>query len=338
MPIPVGELTSLGAGKETTPGTAAVPTVFHENEAFTPNSKNTFMWRTGSRKSPGQRKPSTGGFDVSISLRPGATPDTLGQLLAFSMGTQSTPALKNTSTTAYASTLSFGNLGTLPSFTLEYNRVTDALDFLGCAVDSVKLSLEPNKGLSADFTIVAMSEALKASPASPTFSSKNVMMMEALGTSTLLNSVAIGTPAAPPSVLKWDLTLANNIQKTYRGAQRGVLGFPLGARKVSGSLTLGFESNAAYLLFWGGSTAPAPSIAGVPLVLNVGSQDLADSTALQYPFSMGFIMPNVFIEGAPVANKTSGALEQTVTFTAAESVAGGDDLTIALVNQSAAIY
>jgi hypothetical protein len=336
--IPTGQITSLGIGKETTYGVKATPTLFHESEAFTPNSKNTFMWRPGSRKSPGQRKPSTGGFDISIAFRPGTTPDTLAQLLAYTMGTQATPSLDLTSTVAYKQALTFGAITILPSFTMEFNRVTDALDYLGCCVDTAKFSLEPNKGLSADFTIVASTEALNASPTAPTFSTKDIFMMEAAGTATSFNSVVIGTPAAPPSVLKWDLTVANNIQKNYRGAQRGVLGFPLGARKVSGSLTLGFESNAAYLAFWSGTTAPGASVAGIPLSLTVGCQDYADPGSLLIPYSINFALPNIFIESAPVANKTSGALEQTVTFQAAETVAGGDDLTINLVNTNSTVY
>ncbi len=336
--IPTGQITSLGVGKETTFGTKVTPTLFHESEAFTPNSKNTFMWRTGSRKSSGQRKPSTGGFDVPISFRPGTTPDTLGQLLAFTMGTQATPSLSGTSTVAYKQALTFGTITILPSFTMEFNRVTDALDFLGCCVDSAKISLEPNKGLACDFTIVAANEALNTSPTAPTFSTKDVMMMEAAGTSTTLNSVLIGTPALPPSVLKWDLTINNNIQKTYRGAQRQVLGFPLGQRKVSGSLTLGFESNSAYLAFWGAASGPAPSVPGIPLALQVGNQDYADPGSLLIPYSIGLVMPNVFLTASPVANKPSGALEQVVQFEAAESAAGNDDLTINLINTNAAIY
>ena len=341
---PVGELTSIGIGKESASAfaTPVVPTVFYETETFTPSSKNTLIPRPGSAKRAGRRPPSTGGYAATLSFRPGSTPDTIGQLMAYAMGQQSTPVLTGASLVAYKSTLSFGTSSALPSFTTEFNRVTDALDYAGCCVDTMKIALDSDKGLAVDFGLVAATEVLQTTPAAPTFSNKNILTMEAPSTNQTINGVAIGASGQGVAVIKWDVTLNNQLQKNYRGAGAGrkVLAFPLGSRMVGGSLTLGFESNAQYQQFWGaaGATSPAAAVTGIPILLNVGSQDFADASKSIY-FSIALRLANCFYESAPVANKTSGALEQVVTFMSAESAAGGnDDLQIDLYNLTAAVY
>jgi len=347
MPVnnaPVGELTSIGIGKESAAAfaTPVAPSVFYETETFTPADKNTLIPRPGSAKRAGRRSPSTGGFMSSFSFRPGSTPDTIGQLMAFAMGQQSAPALTGTSLTAYKSTLSFGTSIALPSFTTEFNRVTDAVDFIGCCVDTMKIALDADKGLAVDFGVANATLAIQGAPVAPSFSNKNILTMEAPSTTVSINGATIGASGAGQAVLKWDVTLNNQLQKNYRGAGAGrkVLAFPLGNRIVGGSMTLGFESNAQYQQFLGatGAMSPAAAITGVPLVLTVGSQDFADASKSIY-YSVTLRLPNCFFEGGPVANKTSGALEQVVTFYASESAAGGnDDLQIDLVNLAAAVY
>ena len=341
---PVGELTSIGIGKELATAFASpvAPVIFYETETFTPSSKNTLIPRPGSAKRAGRRPPSTGGYAATMSFRPGSTPDTIGQLIAYGMGVQSTPALTGASLVAYKSTCSFGTSIALPSFTTEFNRVTDAVDYAGCCVDTMKFALDSDKGLAVDFGLVAATEVINAAPVAPTFSNKNILTMEAPSTSVTINGVTIGASGAGQAVIKWDVTLNNQLQKNYRGAGSGrkVLGFPLGTRMVAASMTLGFESNSLYQQFYGavGATSPGAAITGVPIVLTVGSQDLADAAKSIY-YSITLRLANCFIESAPVANKTSGALEQVLTIYAAESAAGGnDDLAIDLVNLAAAVY
>ena len=342
MPAPVGELVSIGISKETTFAQAVAPATFHEVETFNPATKNMFIPRTGSRRSLGQRKKTTGPIDLSASFRPGATPDTLFQMIAFAMGAQTAPALVSGSTSAYGSTLSFGTSPVLPSFTLEYNRVTDAIDLVGCTIESMKLAMDSGQGLKADFSLVAATELLKASPVAPTFSSKNFIAMESIPSSSgnQLNGQAIGVYGSGLGValLKWDLTLANQLEKNYRGQGSGrqVYGFPIGARTVSGSMTLGFESNAAYLLFWGAATGPAPVVPAVPLQLAMGSQDFADASKSLY-YQAVLTMPNVYIDQGPVASTTTGSLKQVVNFSATELL-GNDDLTIALQTTTATAF
>jgi hypothetical protein len=411
MQTPVGELATFGVGKETTFGTYAAPTIFHELQAFSPSVKNTMIAREGSVGAAGMRPMPTGPLEITGSLRVATLADIHGQLMAYAMGSQSAPvsyqiatttnssnytggstslivtsasgltvglvcsiagdankptitAISGTtltlsfggfasshssgttiifsSPTAYSTSLTFGLLRQLPSFSMEYGfpasntTFSEYLDYTGCCIDTMKVALSTGKDLQIDYTWVGVNQLKQTSPVTPTLSTKNPMTMEASGTATSLNNVSIGTATSPPDVRSWDLTLNNQIDKKRRsaGAGRFPTGWPLGPRKVSGSLKLGFESEAARLLFWGSNsaTSPAAFVPGVPLTLNVGCQDVADATN-GVRFLVSFTMPNVYLTQADVPHVVSGSLEQTANFTATESAPGANnDLSIALID------
>jgi hypothetical protein len=402
--VPIGERVSLGIGKETVFGTAVAPTVFHPVMDFSPTSKNVAIPRTSSRGQLSQVYPATGTYEGKISLSVESCPDTLPQLLAYSLGSQSAPthSVVNTTTTAntlinattvpvasavnivpgmvitvgactpiavasvsgltvtvvgpglsaattlgatvtctsataYASRLKLGT--PLATFTCQNNRVTDALAYSGCKVDTFSLTLDPKKGLDNKFTLVNQTEAIVGSPASPTFSALYPFLFQTVGGMTAFNGTAIGI-AGSAAVLGWDIQGANTIKTDYYSAANGrfAMSFPEQMRKISGKLTLGFENDVAQQAFWGGSSSPGTVVPSASIVLSCVSTDIADAT-LAIPYMITFTLGKCFIESADVAQKPGSILQQVVTFQAAQTAAGNnDDLVVDYVNTAATIY
>lgn len=103
LTVPTGQLTSLGVGKETTFGTFATPSIFHACEDVSPTPKNILIPLPASRKRYGQTLPIVAGFEGRMTLTPEADGDTIGQLWAYGMGAQTSPAATYGSTTTTAS-------------------------------------------------------------------------------------------------------------------------------------------------------------------------------------------------------------------------------------------
>lgn len=91
---PVGELTSLGLVKETTPGVfpGMSGAVYHAQMDVSFNGKNVAVPRTGARKRYGQTYPATGGYEGSGSIQVETSADTIGQPIAYALGNQSAPS------------------------------------------------------------------------------------------------------------------------------------------------------------------------------------------------------------------------------------------------------
>lgn len=423
MPTPLftadAEIASLGIGKETTFGVAVVPTLFHAYDSWTPTPKRASIPRTGVTKKLGQRYPAQGGFSLAASLDVESSPDTLGQLLAYTMGGQTAPthaivnttlsiaiastgvqfatpasmdgilvgsvltidtaanletvtvtaitpttfqanftkthliniAIVLTSTTGYLSKLTMATR--LPTFTAEhaiYNvgaiGTTFARDYTGLKVDTMSLSLDQKGGLKPKFSLVGASVFVQASPATPSFSTKDVLtfenpnsMAQYKGTSTAGSFVEIGG-VGQVAVLQWDVSAANNLVKDYFSFGQGpiVADIPEGPRKFSGKLMLGFESSAQYTDFLGASTGPGIFIPGVGIQMLFVSHDMADAP-LGVPYALVVKLPNCFLSSHSDPGKNSGAIDQTFTYEAAESAPGAaDDMTMLLFNTNAAIY
>jgi Phage tail tube protein len=255
-----------------------------------------------------------------------------------------------TSSVAYTTTLQFplpsvpAPIPSLPSFTLEYNRVADAIDYLGCMIDTIKAAGQPGQEIQVDFGLVAATELINASPATPGFSMTFPLTYEAPSSAALAagatyKGTVLGVPGQP-MVRKWDVSMNNQLDKTFRTAgSRFVQGFPLGQRQVTASLELSFQNNSAYQDFLGaaGATSPQSAISGVSLVLTAMSQSYADP-ALKVPYSISFNLPNLFITGDPVPGKTSGVIVQTLAFDGAETPGGNNDLSINVTTASSATF
>jgi hypothetical protein len=412
--VPVGELTSLGIVKETTFATyPGAPSLFHSHEGFSYSSENILIPRMGARKRRGQNLPIPGGYKGSATLPVEPDPDTLGQLLAYSMGSQTAPtyqivnttvatggstlgssaiplnstlgiqpgmllavdtagnaenvtvaAITSTGITTVApttknhaanaavvlnsgtasvplATLSTCTFGQLPTFMTEINRVTDAVDYLGCIVNDFSLDIQPGKALATKFGIYAAWEQAQASPATPSFSTRFPIYADNPNNQVLIAGAAVGQ-AGSVIVDKISLKLSNNIDANYRSVSGGrqVVTWPQQQRKVTGSITLGFENNAAYKAFLGGSgaTAPQAAVPGVIIDVRMFSTDIIDAGNGVY-FGTHFYLGNCFLSKHNVPLNPSAPLKQTFDFEAAETANGAnDDLKILLVNQNTAIY
>ena len=245
------------------------------------------------------------------------------------------------STTAFFSTCSYGT--TLPSFLLEYNRGYDCWDFSGTTIDSMKLGCAPGQLLVPSFGLVAATEALQGSPATPAFSTAFPLHWEAPFPQTgLLNGVLFNGAVLPAGTIlkKWDASLANGLEKTFKPpGQRTVAAFPVGQRKATVSATFSFADASVYDTFLGTTSGPGPSIAGVSLAIPIASLTDADSTVGRtVPYSITVRTPNLYPTGDPVAGKQYGSLEQVFTADAAETPGNGNDLQIDLVTSSATAY
>lgn len=418
LTVPVGELETLGIGKESTPFVFASPTLFHAFTTFDPKPKNETVPRTGTRKRYGQTFPATGAFAGDASLEVESDPDTLGQLLAYAMGAQSAPSttiysgtlasafnsggntasLNNVDNLAIGSTVTFnggtpetlvvasitGNgppysvtfttnaanthaisstctqvsasafaskmtLSTVPTFSVQLNRVTDAVDYIGCIIDSMSLTINPKAGLVPKFNLGYATEANDASPTAPTFSTKfpftfeHPYNLQTLGVASTVGGQMIGQ-SGQVSTLGMSLTLNNNIDKSYYSGANGrkIQNWPQQQRSVKGSVTLGFETNTAYQDFLGTSGASATingiAIPGLCFTWVMCNASIADGT-LGIPYMISFKLPNLFANSHAISNKSTGVLQQTLDFDAAESGNGNqDDLTILYVGTNASVF
>lgn len=256
-----------------------------------------------------------------------------------------------TSTTAYLSKLTMGTR--LPTFTGEHVRYnvgaignTFGRDYTGLKVDTLGLTLDPKGGLKTKFSFVGCSVFQQASPATPSFSSKQVFsfqnpssMMAYKGASTAGSFVELGG-VGQVSVLGWDCSGANNLVKDFFSFGQGptVADIPEGPRKYSGKISLGFESAAQYTDFLGAATGPTAAIPGVAMTMIFVSTDMADAT-LGIPYAIVVKLPNCFLSEHSDPQKNSGASEQSFTWEAAQSAPGaGDDVSILLLNTNSTIY
>lgn len=104
LTVPYGNLATFGAAKETNYGTFVAPDVFHIIESADPSFQFVTIPRTGAAGHRGQRRPIPAVFKGSFSFEPEPDGDTVGQLLAYAMGEQSTPTLTLLSETLSSAT------------------------------------------------------------------------------------------------------------------------------------------------------------------------------------------------------------------------------------------
>jgi hypothetical protein len=262
-------------------------------------------------------------------------------VLTLTTGTQyAHAALVNvykTSSTAFGSQLSFGH--SIPSLTIEYVRASgDATDYLGCMIDSVKLSCSPNKELQADFAIVGANEVIQSSPATPTFPATLPLISEA---APQFGAVYYKGVALSGVLLeKWDLSLNNQLEKSFRTVGSRFLQYlPIGQRKVSGSIQLSYSGPSQYEDFLGATSATSPqaAITGLTLGIAVASNTYADSTN-SVPYQIMLCVPNLYPTGDPIPGKVSGSLVQTLSFDAAEVNGQNNDLYANIISLASAVY
>ncbi len=244
-----------------------------------------------------------------------------------------------TATNAYLSTFS---MSTLPSFSIELNRITDAVRYLGCMVDTMDFTATAKKGVDVKIGLVYQNEFVTTPGActTPTYSTKLPLMFEHPANLSIMNGAVMGQ-FGQVTVQSFSIKVNNNLMKGYYsfGQGRQVQSFPQQLRTISGTVGLGFETDAAYLAFLGAATGPNPiTVPEVAVAFSAVGSDIID-TGTNTPFSFRFILPNNTIDTHAVANQSTKVLMQTFNLKAAESLAGAnDDMKIAYIGSSSTVF
>jgi hypothetical protein len=240
-------------------------------------------------------------------------------------------------------------LGLLPSFSAQLQRgvgtgssTGDTRDYLGCMMESMAITMNAKGGLDFKFTIANLKEQNETSPASPSFSTKFPFVFENPNNWQVLGGAMVGVPGSSVSVISLSATLNTNLDKTYFSGSSGryPYAFVQQQRSVKGSVTFGFEDQAAYELFLGssGSTTPQFPVSATSFAWVCAGQDTIDS-GVGVPYLLTLEFPNIWPEENPVDVKASGPITQTFTFSAAESgTANDDDLTVHYVGTNSAAF
>lgn len=415
---PAGEQTSLGIVKEVTPGTFPGMTgaLYHAATQVKFDSKNVIVPRTGARKRWGQTTPATGSYESTGQIDVESSADTIGQLMAYALGAQTTPSTAVVSTSLSSPTVTAAvsfpvgttfpknvapgmtitidasanqemlvvanpaitssagvfsinttagatkshassaaitltgtlanytkmTLGVLPSFSAQVYEVTQAVDYLGCMMESMAITMNAKGGLDVKFTAANLNEAVDASPATPAFSTKFPFVFENPKNYQILGSSMVGVRGSSIAVVSLSATLNNNLDKTYfsGSAGRSPYAFIQQQRDLKGSIVLGFEDASAYELFLGasGATGPQFPVAPTSFAWVCCGQDIIDS-ATGVPYMVTLQFPNIYPTGDPREIKATGMITQTFSFQGAESGNGNDDdLTVHYVGSNTAIF
>ncbi len=244
-----------------------------------------------------------------------------------------------TGTAAYASKMT---LGTLPYFSAQEFMVTDAVDYLGCMMESMAITMNAKGGLDLKFTAANLNEAIDASPATPAFSTKFPYVFENPSNYQVLGGNMVGVRGSSIAVISLSATLNNNLDKTYFSGSggRSPYAFIQQQRSAKGTIVLGFEDDSVYKLALGSASATGPvfPVAPTSFVWVCAGQDVIDS-ATGTPYLLTLKFPNIWPTGDPREIKANGMITQTFAFDSAESGNGNDDdLTIHYVGSAPAVF
>ena len=284
------------------------------------------------------------GVFVGMSLTIGSDTLTVSGISAanavsFSAGGAATHnngvAVTSTMTGAKMTKMTLGS--PLPSFSYEVNRPSSiCTDYLGGCVDQLQLSMAQKQGLTAKLSLLAKDAVTQNSPTSATLSALNPYIYEQQNTFAQMGGEVFGLSTAA-SLLSVSLTINNNLMKNWYtfGTGNQVRSFPEQLRKVSGTMTLGFESATQLNNFNAARTGG--NLPSVSVLLPIVGTDLIASG--NCPYALTIYLPKVFLSTHSIADDTSKAITQTVAFTCAESVPGASDqMTVYSYNTNSAIY
>jgi len=415
---PVGEQSSLGIVKEVTPGVFPGMTgaIYHAASTVKFDGKNIPVARTASRKRWGQTLPGTGPYESTGQIDVESSADTIGQLIAYALGAQTTPSTAIVAETLSAATIigatsfpvgttlprnivagmtltidtstnmetlvvanpaitsssgvfsintttgatkahasavgitltgvnayySKMTLGQLPYFSAQVFEVTDAVDYLGCMMESMAITMNAKGGLDVKFTAANLNEAEDASPATPAFSTKFPFLFENPANWQVFGGNMVGVRGSSAAVISLSATLNNNLDKTYFSGSggRSPYAFIQQQRSLKGSIVMGFEDTTAYKTFLGAANATGPQfpVAPTSFAWVCAGQDIIDA-ATGTPYLLTLDFPNIYPEGNPREIKATGMITQTFSFGAAESGNGNDDdLTVHYVGSNTAAF
>lgn len=271
---------------------------------------------------------------VTLVTVGGTSPGTGNTIVTFTPALTKTHSVGTTVVGTNAKPVNVITLGSpLPTFSIQQNRPGSVCtDYLGCKIDSLALAWAAKQGLTAKASLVFRDFLVDGSPAAATLSAKNPYVFEqGFVPGTFCGEVT--SAGGGSSLLSVNLTVNNNLLKDYHVAGGGnlVRAFPEQKRTISGTITLGFESQAELTAF----QAAAAGGALPPVSMIVPIQGIDTIGATTTPWSVTLYLPKVFLQDFSVNDDTSKVLQQTLSIICAESTPGASDQVTAYLVQSA---
>jgi Phage tail tube protein len=246
----------------------------------------------------------------------------------FTKAHASTVAIVNASVVlAYDHTFTLGSPRS--SFTLQLNRVLDAVNFFGCKSSQLSLKVSEKSIIEAVMTIEGQADAYVGSPTTPSYSTLFPFRFESVG-----NTVKINGVASDATIMSWGVDITTGLIVDFPSFGNGRLRaqMPETMTKVSGTMELAFETRTMMQNFWGlpGSTGPQDVVLPVPLDFKLVSSENVNTAV---PYALEIIMGTCQPVGDPIDVKPGDYLKQAVKFECYESINGAsDDVKLILTN------
>lgn len=215
------------------------------------------------------------------------------------------------------------------SFTLQLNRIIDAVNYFGCKSSQLSIKVSEKSIIEAVLTVEGQSEAFVGSPTTPSYSTLFPFRFESPTNTAKINGVA-----SDATIMGWNVDINTGLTVDFPSFGNGRLRaqMPETVTKVTGGLDLAFETETAMQAFWGISGATGPQSVVLPSALDfkLVSSDMVN-TAVTY--ALEIIMGTVMITGNPINVQPAGYLKQSAKFECYESINGAaDDVKMILTN------
>jgi hypothetical protein len=219
-------------------------------------------------------------------------------------------------------------------FTSQINRITDAVAFTGGKVSTLSVAVGEKAIITGKLGVEYQNEVYVSTPATPAYSTLFPFKFMTVGNSVLLDGAV-----SDADIIDWNFVVNTGLITDFpvfgNGRLRGQL--PEAMTKVSGGMTLAFETATLYQKFWGKRTATGPQslVLPVSLAFVLQSDDYVNTAV---PYALQVIMATCMLSADDVAIKSADYLKQAVKFECYESINGAaDDVKLILTNAASAV-
>jgi len=226
-----------------------------------------------------------------------------------------------------------------PSFTAQHYVVTDLMQYVGCKVSSIGFSASEKSILAAKIALEYQAEnSLGGFVPGGSYPSAPSATLSTLQPFTFQNSGNFGFvdgAAADATVMSWDITMDTGLTTDYpdfgNGRLRAV--YPEGQTKVSGSMTLGFETETMQRKFWGNTLASTPQAVLIPLVFIYNFAQPWKINA-SYVYQLQFVLGACKLSALTRAVNAKDYVKQEYKFEAYETANGAQDDCLAFLTNT----
>jgi hypothetical protein len=228
-----------------------------------------------------------------------------------------------------------------PSFTSTVYRVTDLIEYVGCKVSSLSISPSEKAILTVKAQLEYQNELGQGgyspydpSPSWPSAPTITYSTLDPFRFQDPGNYGNISGSASSATIMGWQVDVNNGVVADYPNFNNGRLRsfYPEQQTKVSGTLSLGFETEDAVRQFWGNALAQSPQTVLAPITLAFQfQQPWYINASYQYTLIIAMGLCKISTVGIPIKN--GDYLKQSVKFEAYETTNGAqDDILIFLFN------